>query len=225
MLLLALDTATPAVTVAVHDGTSVLAAASSLGARRHGELVAPTVQRVLTEAGVAPRDLTRIAVGVGPGPFTGLRVGLMTARTLAVVTGAEVVGVCTLDILARAVVTERSVGGSPFVVATDARRKEVYWAGYDGDGRRTEGPHVDSPTGLADRLPAGCVVVGGGGQLYVDVLPAAPGPRGPDAGVLAAAVAAGSVPLLPAEPLYLRRPDVTVSSQQPRAAAPDRALP
>jgi len=210
VLLLALDTATPAVTCAVHDGSAVLAARSSVDARRHGELVAPMVRDVLAAAGVAPRSLSMIAVGVGPGPFTGLRVGVMTARTLAHVTGAELVGVCSLDALASAVVATRARGGQPFVVATDARRKEVYWACYDSAGRRTRGPGVDRPEDLASRLTADAVVVGRGGQLYAEVLPVVDGPLDPEAAALASAVVAGSVPLLPAEPLYLRRPDVTV---------------
>ncbi len=213
MLLLALDTATPAVTVAVHDGTRALAAESVVDARRHGELVSPMVQRVLAAAGADARDLTTIAVGVGPGPYTGLRVGLVTARTMAVVTGAELIGVCSLDVLARAVLDQRAGGDAPLVVATDARRREVYWAAYDGDGRRTDGPAVHRPADLATRLPPGVSVAGRGAQLYADVLPAVDGPLDPDAAVLAASVVAGAVPMVDAEPLYLRRPDTTSSSR------------
>jgi tRNA threonylcarbamoyl adenosine modification protein YeaZ len=83
MMLLALDTSSAAITAALHDGASVLAQATELGAQAHGELLAPTIARVLTEAGVGVRDLTHVAVGVGPGPFTGLRVGLVTARVMA----------------------------------------------------------------------------------------------------------------------------------------------
>lgn len=232
MLLLALDTATPAVTAAVHDGTSVLATSSVVDARRHGERVAPMVQQVLAQAGVGARDLTDIAVGVGPGPFTGLRVGLVTARTLALVIGARLVGVCTLDVLAAAVVVEGANADAPFLVACDARRKEVYWAGYDGEGRRVDGPAVDRPAVLAARLDAApgpsAGVFGRGGQLYADVLPVSSGPLDPDAAVLAGAVLAGAVPLLAPEPLYLRRPDVTMPSQQPAqqpGQSPDGRLP
>ncbi|CAN5531856.1 tRNA (adenosine(37)-N6)-threonylcarbamoyltransferase complex dimerization subunit type 1 TsaB [soil metagenome] len=228
MLLLALDTATPSVTATVHDATSVLATSSTVDARRHGERVAPMVQQVLALAAVGARDLTDIAVGVGPGPFTGLRVGLMTARTLALVTGARLVGVCTLDVLARAVATQGANADAPFLVACDARRKEVYWAGYDGEGRRVDGPAVDRPVALAARLDAApgpsAGVFGRGGQLYADVLPAAGGPLDPDAAVLAGAVLTGAVPLLAAEPLYLRRPDVTMPGQQ-QAQPPDGRLP
>ncbi|MGB8943362.1 MAG: tRNA (adenosine(37)-N6)-threonylcarbamoyltransferase complex dimerization subunit type 1 TsaB, partial [Streptomyces sp.] len=135
MLLLALDTATPAVTVALHDGSSVVAASSQVDARRHGELLLPAVDRVLADAGLRLDAVTGIVVGVGPGPYTGLRVGLMTADTFGLVLGVPVHGVCTLDGLAYA----SGIDSGPFVVATDARRKEVYWARYaDPRTRLTE---------------------------------------------------------------------------------------
>lgn len=209
MLLLALDTATPAVTVALHDGSGVIAASVEVDARRHGELVAPSVRRVLRAAGATAGDLTDVAVGVGPGPFTGLRVGLVTARVLAAVTGARLVGVCTQDVLARAYADAAGAGAPGFAVATDARRSEVHWAAYEADGRRVEGPAVDRPAALAARLAPGTPIVGRGARLHADVLPVVDGPDDPDAGVLAAAVVAGALPLLAADPLYLRRPDAT----------------
>ncbi len=111
MLLLALDTATPAVTVALHDGHRVLAEVSEVDARRHAELLAPGIEAVLAQAGATTRDLTAIAVGTGPGPFTGLRVGLVTARTLASTLGVPVHGVCTLDVLATQAVDDGAVDG------------------------------------------------------------------------------------------------------------------
>ena len=110
MLLLAFDTATPAVTVALHDGQRVLAEASTVDARRHGELLAPSIAKVIAEAGAEPRDLTGIAVGVGPGPFTGLRVGVVTARVFGRTLGIGVHGLCTLDALARAAVDAGAAG-------------------------------------------------------------------------------------------------------------------
>lgn len=215
MLLLALDTATPAVTVAVHDGTRLLAAGSVVGARRHGELAAPLVRQVLAESGAGARDLTDIAVGVGPGPFTGLRVGLVTAYTMAAVTGAALVGCCSLDVVALGYL-EQGGSSADFVVATDARRQEVHWAAYAGGGRRVDGPAVERPGELAVRLRPGVVAVGRGAALYDDVLPAVDGPLDPDAAVLARAVSAGKIALLDPEPLYLRRPD---------AAPPGRPKP
>ena len=99
-MLLAFDTSSAAVTAAVHDGTSLLATATELGAQSHGEHLAPTIARVLSEAGVTAAELTHIAVGVGPGPFTGLRIGLVTARVMAEALQITASGVCSLDALA-----------------------------------------------------------------------------------------------------------------------------
>ncbi len=209
MLLLALDTATPAVTVALHDGTRVLAQSTAHDPRRHGELLAPGIAAVLTEAGADRRDLTDVAVGTGPGPFTGLRVGLVTARTLALALGLRLHGVCTLDVLAADAVDAGALGSvGGFVVATDARRREVYWAGYDGAGVRVGGPAVAR---AADVPRDGRPVVGRGAQLYADVLGDPVGPLDPSGAALArlvvAGLAAGSV-FDQLEPRYLRRPDV-----------------
>src|SRR3954471_17926811 len=170
-MLLAFDTSSAAVTVAVADPITgeVVASSSTVDALRHGELLAPAIADALAAAGRRPGDLTRIAVGIGPGPFTGLRVGLVTARTMADVLGIEVAGVCSLDILAR-----QSSLTLPVAVATDARRKEIYWALYDGpaaDGsrRRLEGPAVDKPADVAHVL-AGLPVIGRGATLYADAL-------------------------------------------------------
>jgi tRNA threonylcarbamoyl adenosine modification protein YeaZ len=202
-VLLAFDTSTPAVTVALHDGERVVASHTVVDARRQGELLAPGITSVLDEAWVPRQDVTAIAVGVGPGPFTGLRVGLVTARTLALALEVPVYGVCTLDVLAVQAVDEGAVDG-PFLVATDARRKEVYWASYDGQGVRLDGPHVARPADVATDLP----VVGAGALLYPEAFPHAVGPVHPDAGVLARVVTEERAELLDPEPLYLRRPDV-----------------
>ena len=215
MLLLAFDTATPAVTVAVHDGSDVVAEASGEGPMAHGELLAPAIHAAMTEAGAAMSDLTDVAVGVGPGPFTGLRVGVVTALTLGSTLGITTHGVCTLDIFA-AELTQGSAIEDEFLVATDARRKEVYWAHYrpadpssdHGGAERLDGPHVSYPADLAE-LHAGMPVVGRGAALYPDALAVLDGPIDPSAAALARAVVAGSVRELPLEPLYLRRPDAT----------------
>ncbi|MEU0025134.1 tRNA (adenosine(37)-N6)-threonylcarbamoyltransferase complex dimerization subunit type 1 TsaB [Streptomyces sp. NPDC006335] len=207
MLLLALDTATPAVTVALHDGRDVVASFSQVDARRHGELLLPAVDRVLADAGVKLDAVTGIAVGIGPGPYTGLRVGLMTADTFGLALGIPVHGVCTLDGLAYAADVE-----GPFVVATDARRKEVYWATYSDPRTRVGDPAVDRPADIAERVQ-GLPALGAGALLYPDTFPDAREPEHVSAAALAALAAerieAGEE--LPApRPLYLRRPDAQV---------------
>ncbi|MFF8913411.1 tRNA (adenosine(37)-N6)-threonylcarbamoyltransferase complex dimerization subunit type 1 TsaB [Streptomyces sp. NPDC015032] len=207
MLLLAVDTATPAVTVALHDGTSVVAESGQVDARRHGELLLPAVDRVLAEAGVRLDAVTDVVVGVGPGPYTGLRVGLVTAATFGSALSVPVHGVCTLDGLAYAAGLE-----GPFAVATDARRKEVYWARYEDFRTRVTEPAVDRPADLAERL-AGLPVVGAGAVLYPEAFRDARGPEHVSAGALAAVAVerlAAGAELLPPLPLYLRRPDAQV---------------
>jgi tRNA threonylcarbamoyl adenosine modification protein YeaZ len=206
VLILAFDTATPAVTVALHDGTSVLAHESVVDARRHGELLSPSVSAVLEKAGAQPGDLTAVAVGTGPGPYTGLRVGLVTAQVLASVLGVRVDGICTLDIIAAE--AQHFAAGREFVVATDARRREVYWASYSPDGRRLSGPQVNLPA----EVPVGTPMAGEGPRLHAELAERHEliGPRYPSAAVLgelAAQRIAAAVPPGPAEPLYLRRPD------------------
>jgi tRNA threonylcarbamoyladenosine biosynthesis protein TsaB len=208
-VLLAFDTATPHVTVALHDGSRVVATYESEESMRHGEMLAPGIERVLEEAGATPADLTEIAVGVGPGPFTGLRVGLVTARTLGFARGLPVRGVCSLDILAAAASDE---GLAEFLVATDARRKEVYLASYAG-GRRVSGPEVIKP-GEATDAP----VVGRGARLYPEAFPNAHDPEHPSAAVLCDVVRRERFDLLPPDPLYLRRPDAVEPGKPKRVS-------
>lgn len=203
-VILAFDTATPQVSAAVLADGQVLAEATSDRSMKHGEQLAPLIDRVIADSGRARGDIGAIAVGVGPGPFTGLRVGLVTARTLGLVLDVPVYGVCTLDVLA----AQAAAGGldGPFVVATDARRKEVYLARYEG-GRRVEGPLVDKPAVLATELPA----VGEGAVIYPEAFPNAVGPERPGAAWLARLVADRGAELLDPEPLYLRRPDAVAN--------------
>ena len=204
-MLLAFDTATPSVTVALHDGTDVVAERASEQVMKHGEQLAPLIDAVLRDAGAVRQDLTALAVGVGPGPFTGLRVGLVTARTLALVLEIPVYGVCTLDVLATEAVDTGAVIGD-FLVATDARRKEVYLASYDEEGHRLDGPVVDRPAALATEAQ----VVGEGAHLYPEAFPTGVGPRRPSAGWLARTVVGERADLSDPEPLYLRRPDAVM---------------
>lgn len=220
-MLLALDTATGAIGAAVLADGRVLAEVTHQDSRRHGELLAPAIEQALATAGATVRDLTGIVVGVGPGPFTGLRVGIVSGLVLGRVRGVPVHGVCSLDAVAEAACRDGVVDGS-FLVATDARRKEVYWATYtvrEGAVRRTSAPGVNRAADLPEHVRALPAV--GRGPLLYDVLTRA----GDDApvdvrpGLLGAvahrALTAGERPdqdptsgvLLPPEPLYLRRPD------------------
>lgn len=195
MKLLAFDTATPFVVVAAYDGERAFERVCETP-MKHGEQLAPLIEQVLSDAGWSPSEVTAIVVGVGPGPFTGLRVGLVTARTMGFVLDVPVHGVCTLDVFA----LDAEVDG-PFTVVTDARRREVYLATYDPG--RTSGPEVVRP---ADAVTVG-TVVGPGTELYPDAFGDTRGPMRPSAATMARAVVEGLVEVLPPEPLYLRRPD------------------
>ncbi|MET9416992.1 tRNA (adenosine(37)-N6)-threonylcarbamoyltransferase complex dimerization subunit type 1 TsaB [Streptomyces klenkii] len=212
MLLLALDTATPAVTVALHDGDKVVAESRQVDARRHGELLLPSVDRVLREAGHKLDAVTDIVVGVGPGPYTGLRVGIVTAATFGAALGVPVRGLCSLDGIAYAA-GQAGLEGE-FVVATDARRKEVYWARYADARTRVTEPAVDRPADLTEKL-AGLTVIGAGAVLYADAFTdvRADMPEHQSAGALASLAAERlrtGGEFLPDQPLYLRRPDAQV---------------
>lgn len=209
-MLLAFDTATPQVSVALHDGARVIATEESMESMRHGEMLAPMIALVLAEAGASAADLTGIAVGVGPGPFTGLRIGLMTARTLGFVRAIPVHGVCSLDILAA---TGVDAGLEEFLVATDARRKEVYVASYAG-GRRVQGPEVVQPADAGTDLP----VLGSGAVLYPEAFPNRAGSEHPSASALCDVVLHGRFDILPPDPLYLRRPDAVEPGKPKRVS-------
>ncbi|MBB3084876.1 tRNA (adenosine(37)-N6)-threonylcarbamoyltransferase complex dimerization subunit type 1 TsaB [Geodermatophilus sabuli] len=217
MLVLALDTATPTLVAGLarwspDGGPEVLAERTVPSGNRHAELLTVAVTEVLAEAGRAVTDLDAVVTGLGPGPFTGLRVGVVTAAALADARGVPAVGVCSLD----------AVGSGARTVVTDARRKEVYWAAYGADGARTDGPGVVRPEELAVQGP----VVGDprfAERLGAPVTPA----DVTTAGLLRAAAAqlvdpsALSSTTHPAlVPLYLRRPDaVPPTSFKPATSA------
>jgi tRNA threonylcarbamoyladenosine biosynthesis protein TsaB len=214
VLLLAIDTSTTASTVALHDGAQVVSEVTTLDARAHAEYLAPGIRQTLADAGVSPAAVTDVVVGVGPGPFTGLRVGIVTGRTFAFALGIPVRGSCSLDALAH----EAWLGGQrgPLLVATDARRKEVYAAEFvldDSGLSRVAGPLVAKAVDL-DPTWRDLPVAGRGALLYPDAF-SAPGaslPLDVSAGALAdltvRRLAAGGQPELDGlEPLYLRRPD------------------
>ena len=200
MLVLALDTATPTLVAGVARwtaaGCEVLGERAVPSGNRHAELLTPAIRGVLADGGVPLAELGAVVAGLGPGPFTGLRVGVVTAATLADARGLPAVGVCSLD----------AIGSGARTVVTDARRKEVYWATYAADGTRTDGPGVARPEGL-DR-PGPFV----GDPSFTERLGSTVAPAEvTTAGLLRAAAAMLADPAAagPLVPLYLRRPDAT----------------
>jgi tRNA threonylcarbamoyl adenosine modification protein YeaZ len=203
-VVLAIDTATPAVTAGVvrrgPSGVEVLGERVTVDPRAHAEQLTPNVLGALADAGLSMADLEAVVVGCGPGPFTGLRVGMATAAAYGHALGLPVFGVCSLDAIG--VDTTGDV-----LVVTDARRREVYWARYR-DGVRIDGPAVNAP---AD-VPADASAVAGSpehGALFG--LPQLP-PTVPTASGLVRAVD-WDTPPEPLVPLYLRRPDAKPQQQ------------
>lgn len=218
MLILGIDTSTSAIGAGLSDGLGVIAAAHHVDARGHTEQLAPLISTLLADNDLTPGDLTGVVVGNGPGPFTGLRVGMVTGVTMAHALGIPVFGLCSLDVLAHqgAAATHGEI-----LVATDARRKEVYWARYAVDAaghtvQRLNDPAVDRPAELPEEVRA-LPTVGRGPVLYPELFP------NPlhhhldvDAGLLALLGGRGITAdaAMPVEPLYLRRPDALTSAQR-----------
>jgi len=224
VLVLAMDTATSTVTAGVvslpdSGGPVVRGQRVAADARKHGELLMPNVLAACAEAGVALRDIDAIVTGTGPGPFTGLRVGMVTAAALGDALGVPVHGVCSHDAIAREASADR-LGGNLLVV-TDARRREVYWAGYDAEGARITGPHVEAPAVLVERLDGFPSVAAAGEKADVTGLPVVAPATAGVAGlvtVAADALRSGTAPG-PLRPLYLRRPDAVEPGARKRVSA------
>ncbi|WP_430333716.1 tRNA (adenosine(37)-N6)-threonylcarbamoyltransferase complex dimerization subunit type 1 TsaB [Rhodococcus sp. ACT016] len=209
MLVLAIDTSTPAVTAGVvrfdresdADAPKALATRITVDARAHAEVLTPQILECLAESGHAPADLDAVVVGVGPGPFTGLRVGMATGAAFGDALGIPVHGVCSLDAIAADVSDDRDL-----LVVTDARRREVYWARYSG-GKRVEGPNVVKPSEL-DPAPSE-VIAGSASHVDMFDLPVEPVETPSPVGLVSVAAQALRVGVEPEPmvPLYLRRPD------------------
>lgn len=235
MLILGIDTSTSAITVGLCDGGDLDAGLHRLDARGHTEHLAPLISQLLEREGVTPRDLTGIVIGTGPGPFTGLRVGMVTGLTMGHALGIPVHGICSLDVLAHQALRDECGSGGPrrdfrthdeVLVATDARRKEVYWARYrvgaGPDGRETvlrvSDPAVDRPLELPEDVRS-LPTAGRGPVLYPNLFPNPLAPLDVDGGLLAVlgaqGVAAGRE--MPVEPLYLRRPDALTTAERAKA--------
>ncbi len=197
-VVLTIDTSTPAVTAGVvrRGDLTVLAERVTVDARAHAERLTPNVLAALADAALGMADLDAVVVGCGPGPFTGLRVGMASAAAYGHALGIPVHGVCSLDAIGVLTTGET-------LVVTDARRREIYWARYR-DGVRIEGPAVGAPAGVD---PGAAQAVAGSpehaGMFGLPLL----GPVHPTPAGLAAAVGDWSAPPAPLVALYLRRPD------------------
>ena len=172
---LAIDTSTSRTVVGLLDGEKVLFESFAEGATDHGRAVSELVAQALLN-NPAPEE---VVVGMGPGPFTGLRVGIAFARTFALAREIPVIGVCSLDAI--------ETGKSDYTVAIDARRKEIYWARYEG-GERVEGPSVSKPDEVSDFII----------DLYPNV----------------SSLVALSKDQNVLEPFYLRRPDAVPTAER-----------
>lgn len=162
-MIIAVDTSTGMTSVAVVDGEEVVVEQCHLDARRHAEVLAPMLDEVLQA--VDRSSIDAVACGVGPGPYTGLRVGIATARALGCAWSVPVHGLCSLDAIAAAGVAAGVPG--EFGVASDARRREVYWAWYSVDGTRLDGPRVNRPTDIDPELRV-ADWLGDGALAYVE---------------------------------------------------------
>jgi tRNA threonylcarbamoyl adenosine modification protein YeaZ len=209
-VILAIDTATPAVTAGVvrraRDDIEVLSERVTIDARAHAEQLTPNAVAALADAGLTVADIGAVVVGCGPGPFTGLRVGMATAAAYGHALGIPVHGVCSLDAIG--VDTSGEV-----LVVTDARRREVYWARYR-DGVRVDGPAVNAPADVPARAD---VVAGSPDHAVLFDRPRVPAIY-PTAAGLVRAVADWTAAPAPLVPLYLRRPDAKPRPEQPAVA-------
>jgi tRNA threonylcarbamoyl adenosine modification protein YeaZ len=205
-LVLAIDTSTPAVTAGVVAGGELVAERVTVDARAHAERLTPNVLAALADAGYSMADLDAVVVGCGPGPFTGLRVGMATASAYGHALAIPVYGVCSLDAIGV------QTSGETLVV-TDARRREIYWARYR-DGVRIDGPSVSAP---ADVDAGGAQAVAGSpdhaSRFGLPVVE----PVYPNSVGLVSAVADWAQPPDVLVPLYLRRPDAKTLTERQAA--------
>lgn len=215
-MLLAVETSTDRISAAVHDGHGVIASLQIDGARRHTEQLVPLVAQTLDDAGLDQAALTSVAVGTGPGAFTGMRVGIATAQAFAWARSLPLVGVCSLDAIAAEAWAQGVVApDSPLIVAVDARRREVFWARYDA-GARSSDPVATAPSELDDSDRAGIALIGDAVERVAGVAEArasrgvlargwSPSARG--IALIATGSAPGRLATIAPTPIYVRRPD------------------
>ncbi|CAA7624524.1 tRNA (adenosine(37)-N6)-threonylcarbamoyltransferase complex dimerization subunit type 1 TsaB [Magnetospirillum sp. UT-4] len=213
MLVLALDSAASACSAALWRDGAVLARRFAAMSRGQSEALVPMVAAVMDEAGRGFADLDLLAVTVGPGAFTGIRIGLATARALALAAGKPLAGITVPEAVAAAVAeTERR--GRTVLAAIESRREEPWLQAFDSDLRPLSAPLALPPEAAATLVGGPVVVVGDAAARVLPHLPdavAATAPPCPDAAVVAALAAArwAAGTALAPEPLYLRAADVT----------------
>lgn len=205
-MLLAIDTSAGTSVAVVDRDLGILAELTEFDTRRHAEVIGSMIAEALRESGIAVTDLSGVAVGMGPGPFTGLRVGIAAARAFAFGANKPVVPVVSHDAIAFGA-TE------PILVVTDARRREVYWSAYSGSDEqglpvRTAGPGLVRPDDLAD------AVTGYDGYRRVD----ADSVSGASIGLLAESLYLHKRAFAGNDALYLRSPDIYVSAGPKRVS-------
>ena len=230
MMLLAIETASPDVSVALHDGTRVIASQSLSIGSRHAEALLPAISHLLDQCGQSLSGLTHLAVDRGPGLFTGLRVGLATARALAFSLDIPLVGVSSLE----AIAVDGARDGETVIAALDARRKEVYAAAYsvnDGVLWQLVAPFVASPADASVRLASAqldsAVLVGdgvGAGDGVLHSLGRVGATRRPGAAAVASLASGdlgrGHAMVDPFELFYLRAPDAEITWNNRHGPAP-----
>jgi len=194
MNVLAIDTSV-GVSVAILRSNGELTQSQAVDHGMQGELTAELISQVVADSGLEISEITDVVVGVGPGPFTGLRVGLVTAAVFAHARNIPIHGICSLDAIALDYT-------QPCVVVTDARRKELYWARYED--KRIGEPQVSKPEDLLAQFPDS-EFVGPGAQLYPDFISGKVSEL--KAGSLAKLFATGTAQLVDVSPMYLRKPD------------------
>lgn len=221
---LAVDTSGPVTSIGLGRGGEPGLVVSEEGGRKHAEVIDELMQQVLDHlAGQRPNA---IAVGVGPGPYSGLRVGIAFAIGLGRAWQCPVVGVCSLDAIAWAAVAKRAAS-SEFVVTTDARRREIYWARYNTSAVRIAGPQVvprdlidfDAPVISEQRVDPAIMAARASRFMADGLTPMLTTGTWVPHGADGSDVAVPRGPLLAPHPLYLRAPDITISAKTPAGGA------
>lgn len=210
---LGIDTSTSVCVGLAKDGIEVASVCAG-DSRSHAEMLIPAVQELLDQAQISFAELNAVAVGMGPGPFTGLRVGIAAGRTIASLANVKLYQVCSLDVLAAEWANSQTPPQGDFVICSDARRKQLYWAQYSKTGQRISDPEI-SPANEIPQMP----IAGPGCALYPEVLAeqTVSWPSQLNAAVLAGL--ADQMAEVGATPLYLRNPDAKVPGK-PKTAIP-----